>query len=264
MALTTHYTKNEATAQHPASTIKLMTAIIAREWIEDGDLDDTVTIVASDVVDPITNSNMGLEENDVISYRDLFYGLMMPSGNDAALALARIVGGMILVSESGVDTNASANRTRFIAEMNTRAGDFDMSTAVFTDPIGIAFGNRASADDLGKLMVEYIKDSFLVTVSGTLTYEVTITGANARTYEIEHTIDPEGDVPLPEFVCGKTGTVIYPGNAAETSGGCCVMLWETPLGVQRVSVVMGADPASERFEDLRKLINFERARLGEL
>ena len=263
MALTTHYTKDATTAQHPGSTIKLMTAIITREWILDAHLDDTVTIVTSDTVDPMTNSNMGLETDDVISYRDLLYGLILPSGNDAALALSRLVGGMILVDEGGVDTDAAANRARFVTEMNTRAGDFDMTTAVLTDAVGIAEGNRASADDLGKLMLEFIQDPVLLTIGGTLSRLITITGVNARTYTVDHTIDPTGPVPLPEFVCGKTGTVTNI-DPDEASGGCCVMLWETPLGVQRVSVVMGADPASERFDDLRKLINFERARLGEL
>jgi len=264
MAITNHFDKNASTAWHPGSMVKLMTAIITREWISDGELDDTVTIVASDTVNPLTNSNMGLKDGDVISYRDLLYGLMLPSGNDAGLALARLIGGMILVDEGGVDTDASANRTRFVSEMNTRAGDLDLTTAVFTDSYGIAAGNRMSPEDAAKLMFAYASDALLKTISGTTSRLITITGANSRTYTVNHTIDPSGPVPFPEFVCGKTGTVTTPGDPAETSGGCCAMLWESPLGVQRVSVVMGADPASERFTDLRRLIDYELARLGEL
>lgn len=262
MAITNHFDKNASTAWHPGSMIKLMNAIITREWILDVNLDDTVTIVASDTVNPATNSWMQLQTGDVISYRDLLYGLMLPSGNDAGLALARLVGGMILVDEGGVDTDASANRTRFVSEMNTRAGDLDLTTAVFTDSYGLAAGNRMSPEDAAKLMFAYASDALLKTIAGTTSRLITITGPNARTYTVNHTIDPDGAVPFPEFICGKTGTVTSI-DPAETSGGCCAMLWESPNGVRRVSVVMGADPASERFADLRKLIDYELARLGE-
>lgn len=261
----TLYEKSHTTQQAPASLIKMMTAIIVREWILDGDLDDTVTIVSSDIVNPVSNTWMQLQNGDVLSYRDLLYGLMLPSGNDAALALSRLIGGMILVSEGGVDTNASANRARFVDEMNARATDLGLSDTTFTDSIGIAFGNRSTPLDIAMLMHEMASDSVLRTIAGTYTRTITITGANARTYDVTHTIDPSGEaITFPEFICGKTGTVTFPSNPEESSGGCRAFLWQSPLGVERISVVMGAAPGEETRSSMRRLIDYELARLGEL
>lgn len=260
---TKFHDKDSTTAQHPGSLIKLMNAIIVREWIDDSELDDTITVVASDVVDPVTNSYMDLRAGDVVSFRDLLYGLIVPSGNDAGLALSRVIGGRILVSEGGVDTDADANRARFILEMNDRAKNYGMRSAVFMDSYGAELGNRMSAEDTAKLMWQYQRDSVLSEIGGTHTRSITVTGINARTYAIHHSIDAAGGVLLPEFVAGKTGTVIRVGFPEESSGGCAAVLWHTPSGQRRVTVVMGADPTPARYTDIRKLIDHELARLGE-
>src|SRR5690554_5428254 len=123
----THYSKDITTPQAVGSTTKIMTALLTIEWLDESDLETTVTALPSDTVDHQTNSNMDLRAGDALSIIDLLYGLMLPSGNDAALALARIVGGIILVSEGGVDTDPASNRNRFYSEMNARAAQIGMS-----------------------------------------------------------------------------------------------------------------------------------------
>ena len=70
----------------PASTTKIMTAVIALESIED----EAETIVTATDASRMTGSSvMGLWPTATVTYRDLLFGLMLPSGNDAALELAR-------------------------------------------------------------------------------------------------------------------------------------------------------------------------------
>lgn len=74
----------------PASTTKILTCILA---LEKGNLDDMVSVSANAVNFGRGNSLMGLEEGDQYSLRDLLYGMMLPSGNDAAIAIAEHIAG---------------------------------------------------------------------------------------------------------------------------------------------------------------------------
>ncbi len=75
---------------YPASTTKILTCILA---LERGNPDDMVSVSAKAVDFGNGNSLMGLEEGDQYSLRDLLYGLMLPSGNDAAIAIAEHIAG---------------------------------------------------------------------------------------------------------------------------------------------------------------------------
>ena len=82
--------KEADTRVYPASTTKILTCIIA---LENGNLDDMVSVSAKAVDFGRGNSLMGLEEGDQYSLRDLLYGMMLPSGNDAAIAIAEHIAG---------------------------------------------------------------------------------------------------------------------------------------------------------------------------
>lgn len=74
----------------PASTTKILTCIVA---LERGNLSDMVTVSAKAVNFGRGNSLMGLQEGDQYSLKDLLYGMMLPSGNDAAIAIAEHIAG---------------------------------------------------------------------------------------------------------------------------------------------------------------------------
>lgn len=266
--MTTVFQKNIASTQRPASTVKLMNALVFQDWVTSGLLDTTVEVNSGDTVDWPTNSNAGLIAGDVLSYRDLLYGSLVPSGNDAAKCIARHVGALII---AGAGPGSSSDPvTRFVEAMNAKSAAIGLPTAVFADSFGLALGNLMSATDLAMCMAAVAADPLLLTVAGTMTRGLTVTGPNARTQNITHTvqpnINPAGPVPIPEFIAGKTGTVTFSGGDAQyNSGGCLGMLWETPTGAKRVTVVLGSDlPDPIRYQDVRKLIDFELARLGEL
>lgn len=133
------YEKNPDERRAMASTTKIMTALLT---IEAGDLDREFT------VDPLAirveGTSMGLREGDRVSRRDLLYGILLPSGNDAANAAAVSVSGSI---------------PAFVRLMNSRAQELGLSDTHFVTPSGLdAEGHYTTARDLAKLTVFAMKD----------------------------------------------------------------------------------------------------------
>lgn len=246
MTLNVKFNKSITVAQQPASLIKLLTALVVRDWVSGGTLSTTVTVTAADAFTPTTAQLM---TNDVLSYSDLIYGLLVPSGNDAALCLARNVGNLILTSEGLPLTDPVG---RFLTAMGAKATSLGLSGAVCSTPHGVDTTSRLTMEQVVVLFQACLADSYLKTVMGTLTHLMTITGVNARTYNVTHTINPSGTVPLPEFIAGKTGTTV-------DAGSCVVMLYQIG-GVDRISGVMNSTADPQRYVDLRALINYEIAR----
>ena len=108
-----------------ASTTKIMTAIVAVRY---GDLDMEVEIVAEDLVG---ESSMGLWEGEVVTLHDLLYGLLLPSGNDASMAIARSVGWR---ADTTTPEEAVAN---FVAMMNATAREYGLDDTHFMNPHGL-------------------------------------------------------------------------------------------------------------------------------
>lgn len=112
----------------PASLTKLMTALLV---FEQNRLSEQVTIHPQDLVG---ESTMGLEAGEVLSVEELLWGLLVPSGNDAAMALARHHAGQVPV---------------FVQQMNLRARELNLLGTQFANPNGFdAEGQVSSAQDL--------------------------------------------------------------------------------------------------------------------
>jgi D-alanyl-D-alanine carboxypeptidase (penicillin-binding protein 5/6) len=130
------YGLDEHARHYPASTTKIMTAILA---LENRPLDEMVVAQSDGMrMSAAGSSVMGLAPGVQISIRDLLYGLMLPSGNDAALDLARAVDG------GSVDA--------FVARMNAKAAELRLQNTHFRNPHGLdARGHYSSAYDLAML-----------------------------------------------------------------------------------------------------------------
>ena len=125
----------------PASLTKMMTAIVA---VRIADLDTVVTIDESDLVGEAT---MGLLAGDQVTIGDLLYGLILPSGNDAAMAISRSVG--IALGAS----NSDQAREIFVAKMNETARLFNLQNTHFMNPHGLDEENHySSAYDLAIIL----------------------------------------------------------------------------------------------------------------
>ena len=123
----------ESTRFYPASITKLMTALVAAEAVID--LSDQVEILREDTL--TEGSSMYLKVGERVTVEALFYGLLLQSGNDAALALARYCAG-------DVET--------FVSWMNQKARDLGMMDSHFANPNGLDDdGHYSTAADMAIL-----------------------------------------------------------------------------------------------------------------
>ncbi|MCM1166087.1 MAG: D-alanyl-D-alanine carboxypeptidase [Lachnospiraceae bacterium] len=126
------YDKNADEQRAMASTTKIMTAILT---IEAGDLDREFTV--DDTAIMVEGTSMGLKRGDRVSRRDLLYGILLPSGNDAANAAAVSVSGSI---------------SAFVELMNAKAAELGLANTHFATPSGLdAQGHYTTARELAAL-----------------------------------------------------------------------------------------------------------------
>lgn len=125
---------------YPASTTKVMTALLAVEAMETGavtaETEVTITEEMLQGLDP-DGSNIALKAGEILTLKHLLYGLMIPSGNDAAIAIAHLLGG----SEAG-----------FVEKMNQRAAELGLADTHFVNPHGLHDENHyTTAADMAKI-----------------------------------------------------------------------------------------------------------------
>ena len=126
------YEKNPREESLIASTTKIMTALVV---LEQGNPKKTVTVPAEAV--GIEGSSMYLKEGEKLTVEQLLYGMMLSSGNDAAVALA-------LSMDDSIED--------FAARMNEKARDLGLSHTSFAKPNGLdSEGNYSTAYDLAKI-----------------------------------------------------------------------------------------------------------------
>lgn len=134
------FAKNADDRRAMASTTKIMTAILT---IEAGDLDKKFTVDPYAIL--IEGTTMGLREGDIVSRRDLLYGILLPSGNDAANAAAVSVAGSV---------------SAFAEKMNEKAAELGLSNTHFVTPSGLdAEGHYTTARDLANLTAYAMKNA---------------------------------------------------------------------------------------------------------
>ena len=232
------YGKNADEPKIPASITKVMTGYIVRETITDERLDELVTVASSD---GLTGSGTSPElfDGDQISYRDLLYLLMLPSHNAAARILARAVGDQLSGAGDGAE--------KFMARMMSAGTNWGWTGHNFQEPSGLSNQNRLSANQIAELMLRcHDEDPVLTGIMGSMTRQVNIVGANARTVVAVHTIDPLGEVKYPEWIAGKTGALNGVGNVA-------ILVNEG--GETRCVVTLRSTPLSTRFYDARRILD---------
>jgi len=217
-------------AEHPvesramASTTKLMTAYLALHELP---LDKR--LVAPPYHPILGESLLGLEPGERISVHDLLYGLLLPSGNDAALTLA-----------DGVAGSPDA----FVEEMNAAARRLGLHHTSYANPIGLDDpGNYTSPRDLAKLTLRLRRDRLFRRIVDTP--QTTLqTGAHPRT--VVNRNDLILSTPWMNGV--KTGYTPDAGNVLVGSG--------TRKGVTLVSVVMGEPSEATRDDDTIALLRY--------
>ena len=229
----------------PASLTKLMTALVV---VEHGDLDTSVTIAESDLAAE-SESRVGLVTGDTLTARDLLAGLLIPSGNDAARALARTVGLQLDPSAA----NAEQSTQAFVAEMNATATRLGAVSTHFVNPTGLdEDGQLSSARDIAVIGAAALQNPLVR--ADTSTVSMTLKSAAKPDGYLIHTTN---DLLVDNTVQGgKTGTT--------DSAGGCVLTYFTEGRNLIVAVVLGSalehdedgNPHSPaRFDDMRVVMS---------
>jgi len=140
------YSKDENKKLPIASLTKLMTTLI----ISEENLDFEIFKVSKNSSE-IVGSTMNLQENDLISVKDLLHGLLINSGNDAAYTLA--------------EGNAGSVK-KFVKKMNQKAKELGMNNTHFSNPAGLDYKeNYSSSNDLLILSKELLKHKNILEIS---------------------------------------------------------------------------------------------------
>ena len=134
------YTKNADDKMILASLTKIMSAYVVIKNVEN--LNTVVVITEEDLKDLVGFTCIGLEKDNVVTYRDLLYGMMLQSGADAAQALANHISG---------------SNEEFVKLMNKEAEELDLRNTVFADSYGGSDQNISTARDIGLLLDEALK-----------------------------------------------------------------------------------------------------------
>ena len=214
------FAKNEREKLLPASTTKMLTALVTYDLAKP---DDVVTI--QNVLED--GQVMGLVPGEKITIENLLYGTLVHSGNDAAYALADHFG-----------------RKQFVELMNKKAEQLHMTNSHFQNPAGLdAFNQYTTAFDLSLAARELLKNKYLSKIAGTkeivvpdqdFKYFHTLTNVNKLLGEVQ------GIGGL------KTG---YTENAGEN----LVSLYKTPSGHEFIIVVL---KSLDRFQDTRNILQW--------
>lgn len=223
---------------YPASTTKIMTLQLALKY---GDLNDTVKISKNAVSVPSDSSVAGLWQGDTLSLEDLLYGLMLPSGNDAAVAVAEHISGSV---------------EAFVELMNQEAKSLGATNTHFTTPHG--YQNKkhyTTAYDLYLMLSHGIEDDRFCQIISAASHEATITSASKVERKVTFMQSNQlinGTYAAPanvQIIGGKTGTT--------DEAGACLTLYVTDDNKKEyIAILMGAPNKLYLYDTMKNLLSF--------
>ncbi|RGO28527.1 D-alanyl-D-alanine carboxypeptidase family protein [Mediterraneibacter butyricigenes] len=231
------YAQNLFTKLFPASTTKILTAYVALKY---GNLDDMVTVSENAIALPADASVCKLQAGDQISLRDLLYGLLLQSGNDAAIAIAEHISGSV---ES------------FASLMNQEAKDLGATRSNFVNPHGLEDPNHyTTAYDLYLIFQADIASQTFRDIISQAAYTCNVTGSSGvRTLTWTSTnYYAQGKAAAPagvHVIGGKTGTT-------DEAGSCVILYEEADNGKSYISIVMGAQNKDVLYADTTNLLQY--------
>lgn len=235
-----------------ASTTKMMTAYVVLQMAQEQPalLDETVTF--SHAADATRGSTSGLREGESLTVRELLYGLMLPSGNDAAIALAEHFGPRLTDGPDPPSTGSDSSGQpkidpvqQFVSEMNRTAEALQMTATHYTNPHGLSQNEHlSSARDLTILARNALTNSDFRHYVTTRQHGTTVDGPGGYQRNVlwknsNRLLETEG------YSGVKTGTT---GDA-----GACLVSAGTRDGRQLIIVVLGSTSSTGRYVDARNL-----------
>lgn len=192
---------------NPASMTKILTILVAAEHVTN--LDDTFRIdsIITNYVYVHDCSAVGFDNDEIVTVKDLMYGTILPSGGDAAIALAEYVAG---------------SDELFVDMMNDKLAELGLSkTTHFTNCVGTYDENHYSTmTDMAMIMKAAVENELAKEILSAHTYTTSVTEQHPEGITISNWFlrRIEDKDTLGEVVCGKTGFV--------NQSGCCAASYE--------------------------------------
>lgn len=221
---------------YPASITKIMTGILAEKY---ANMNDVVTITYEDINLETGSQVCGFKVGDQVTVNELFHGLLIHSGNDAAMALARHVGGTV---------------DNFVKMMNDEADSLGAFNTHFMNPSGLHHASHyTSVYDIYLMLNEAMKYPHFMQVMQLSVYNLTYTDAygtekNVNLDSTDHYLTKEVSAPKGITVLGgKTGTTSLAGN-------CLALLSQNAYGEPHISIILRSTTKTSLYDQMNMLL----------
>lgn len=203
-----------------ASLTKIMTAVIAIESVKN---DDEYLVSSGDLVG---ENSMGLSEGEILTLKELLYGLILTSGNDAAETLA---------------SNFEGGRISFITAMNNKAKALGLQNTHFTNPTGLEGEGRqyTTASDLLVITNYALQSPIFREVAGTFIYNIPYS-ENHKAFYLENETNLISSYP------GVFG--VKDGYTPEAR--LCLVTYLNYKGHKIIGIILGSDNRRQEMKDL--------------
>ncbi len=232
----TVYAKNVHEKLYPASTTKILTAYITLKY---GKLDDVVTVTKENVAIDSDSSHCGLKAGDQISIKDLLYGLMLKSANEAANVLADYISG---------------STEKFAELMNEEAALLGATNSHFVNAHGLHDEEHyTTVYDLYLIFNHALKNEIFREICGSTSYiahyqdaagkAVSVEWENTMQYFTRNKIAPDGVTVL----AGKTGTT-------SKALSCLALLSENETGEEFISIILKSQDRGVLYDEMNDLL----------
>ena len=230
------YSKNAYERRYPASTTKLMTAILT---LENCKLTDTAIVSHDSIYNvPVGYSHANLQEGEELTIEQLLNVLLIPSANDAAFVLAEHIAGSV---------------DKFSEMMNSKAKEIGCLNTHFVNPNGIHSDDHYStAYDLALIGQYAMKFDEIMKIAMVNQYTLPktnkYTGPSRVFNATNGLIDKDNEYYYPSATGLKTG---YTDKA-----GYCIVTTAEKKGLKLLQVVLGSKDISTRYKDCIKVFDY--------
>ena len=237
---TVYYARSADEQVKIASITKVMTAILA---VENCKMDEKITV--SNAAAAVGNSTAGLLEGDELTVEQALRGLMIPSGNDAAIALAEHVG-------KKLDPKTKDAVATFVKAMNEQAKKLGCTGTLFENPHGLDFDEWAgdmhsTAHDVALMMQEAMKDDTIREVMASKDPWIEVTGADGSDHS--HSMDTHN------VLLGQDGNIGGKTGTTDDAGYCFASAYNRD-GDEIYTVVLNSSTTDQRFADTATLASW--------
>ena len=236
------FEKNSGERMYPASTTKIMTALLAIEAVERGELSmDTQIEITAEMLEnlDIDGTSMTLLEGEVLTLENLLRGLMIASGNDAASAIATFIGG---------------STASFVDMMNARAIELGAEDTHFANPHGLHDEEHyTTAADMAKIACQAMKHFEFRNIVDIVHVKIPPTN---KTEKERYYINTNGLLSTMRYT-----DLFYKGSIGIKTGytsnaGNCLVSAATRSGVELIGVVFGGKNVTDSHKDSAEMLEW--------